>query len=164
MKIYTKTGDKGTTSRYDGTRVPKDDQLIVAVAKIDSLLGALDSSFIVVDKEFQEIINNFQEKLWQTAGEVSLGNKGKKVNNIINEKNVEELEKFIDKYHDENHSFVRFRSEAAVRLNESRIRCRKVEVALTPLFREGKIRPEVYQYINRLSDLLFVMACFCQNK
>ena len=164
MKIYTKTGDKGTTSKYDGTRVPKDDSLIVAVSKVDSVLASLDTAIVSVsDKEIVSLLEQIQSKLWQTAGEISLGGTGKKVKDIITQEDVEFLEKSIDKYYDETKTFIRFRTEPAVRLNEARIRTRELEVALTAFYRDGKLREEVYIYLNRLSDLLFALSCHLQK-
>jgi len=160
MKPYTKTGDSGTTSNYDGKRVPKDDSIIIAVGKIDSLLAALDSSVAILkDDSIKELIEAIQKKLWQTAGEISLGSTGKNVKDEVTKEDIKFLEDSIDKYNEGLTYFTRFRTESSVRLNETRIRCRELEVVLTPLLREEKIRPEVYQYINRLSDLLYVLAC-----
>jgi cob(I)alamin adenosyltransferase len=165
MKIYTKTGDEGMTSKYDGTRVPKDDPCIMLVAKVDALQGALDLAFSSIEnKELLPIIDNIQEKLWQTAGELSLGGKGKKIEKEITSSDIEELEKHIDKYDQKKSYFIRFRTESSARLNEARIRCRDLEVYMTPFLREGKVRPEVYKYLNRLSDLLYILACHEQKE
>lgn len=164
MKIYTKTGDKGTTSKYDGTRVPKDDPLIVVISRVDSLLASLDTAIVSIkDEEIVSLLEQIQTKLWQTAGEISLGGTGRKVKDEITSNDIEFLEKSIDKYYNETNVFIRFRTESAVRLNEARIRTRELEVALTSFYREGKIRQEIYQYLNRLSDLLFALSCN-QNK
>jgi len=164
MKIYTKTGDEGTTSKYDGTRVPKDDPWIILVAKVDALQGALDLAFSSIkDKELLPILDNIQEKLWQTAGELSLGKKGKKVEKEITSKDIEDLEKHIDKYDQKKTYFLRFRTESSARLNDARIRCRELEVKMTPFLRDGTVRTEVYKYINRLSDLLYILACHEQK-
>jgi cob(I)alamin adenosyltransferase len=160
MKIYTKTGDEGTTSRYNGKRVPKDDPLIILVSKIDALQGSLDLAFDKIkDKSLLPIIDHIQDKLWQTAGEISLGKPGKNVKKEINTEDVDMLEKFIDKYDQKKTYFVRFRNESSARLNDARLKCRELEVHLTPFLKKKQIRPEIYRYINRLSDLLYVLAC-----
>ena len=164
MKVYTKTGDEGTTSKYDGERVPKDHPVIILGHKIDCLLGGIDSALILIkNEEIRLILEQIQAKLWQTAGEISLGMKGKKVENEITEQDISDMEANIDKYNQKISFFTRFKTEQAVRLNEARLRCRELEIELTPLLREKKIRPEVYKYINRLSDLLYVLACFEQK-
>ncbi|MGV8169352.1 MAG: ATP:cob(I)alamin adenosyltransferase [Candidatus Nanoarchaeia archaeon] len=163
-QIYTKTGDEGHTSKYDGTRVPKDDPLIILVAKVDALQGSLDLAFNQVqDKDLLPLLDHIQTKLWQTAGELSLGEPGKKIKDEITSKDLEELEHYIDKYDQKKTYFLRFRTESSARLNDARIKCRELEVHLTPFLREKKIRSEVYKYINRLSDLLYVLACHEQK-
>ncbi|MFA6073709.1 MAG: ATP:cob(I)alamin adenosyltransferase [Candidatus Woesearchaeota archaeon] len=163
-QIYTKTGDEGHTSKYDGTRVPKDHPLIILVAKVDSLQGSLDLAYSQIkDKKLLPIIDYIQEKLWQTAGELSLGEKGKKVKTEITTTDIETLEKYIDKYDQKKTYFVRFKTESAARLNNSRIKCRELESYMTPFLREKKVRPEVYKYLNRLSDLLYILACHEQK-
>jgi cob(I)alamin adenosyltransferase len=160
VKVYTKTGDRGTTLRYDGTRVPKDHESIIIVSEVDSLLGSLDSAIIsLVDEDKIKLLNQIQDKLWQTAGELSRGEPSAKIKNEITKEDILFLENMIDKYSLEITYFVRFREESASRLNESRLRARRVEVKLTKWLREEKLREEVYTYFNRLSDLLFVLAC-----
>ena len=160
MKVYTKKGDKGTTTKYDGQRVDKDDELIVIVSEVDYLLGALDSCVVVLDdKEKIELIESIQEKLWQTAGELSRGSPTAKVTKEISLADIEMIEGQIDKYSKDIKHFVRFRTKESVELNEARLRTRKLEVSLTKLLRENKMREEIYVYINRLSDLLYVLAC-----
>jgi cob(I)alamin adenosyltransferase len=160
MKIYTKTGDEGKTSRYDGKRVPKDDPLIILVSKVDALQGSLDLAFDnIKDKSILPIIDHIQDKLWQTAGELSLGKPGKNIKNHITSEDIEILEKHIDVFDKKKNYFVRFRGESSARLNDSRIKCRELEVHMTAFLKKKQIRPEVYKYINRLSDLLYVLAC-----
>jgi len=164
MNVYTKTGDAGTTAKYSGERVPKDDPIIIIGGKIDNLLAAFDSSIVVIkDKEIKILLEDIEKKLWQTAGEISLGGKGKKVNDTIKEAHITEFEALIDKYNQKINFFIRFTTETSTRLNEARVRCRDLEVFLTPLFRENKLRSEVYKYINRLSDLLYVLACYTEK-
>ncbi len=165
MNIYTKSGDKGYTTRYDGAKVMKNDFSILLVGKLDNLMASLDSAHITVkNKKIKNIIDNIQSKLWQTAGEISLGKPGKKITKEIQKKDIIQLEKDIDEYSLNLTYFVRFRTEASTRLNEARVRCRELEVPLTKYLKENKIRPEVYQYINRLSDLLYVLACHQSKK
>jgi len=165
MKVYTKTGDEGTTSKYNGERVSKDDPIIILGSKIDFLLGALDSSLVLIkDDEIIKILEAIEKKLWQTAGEISLGTTGKNVTDAVSDSDVKSLEEIIDKFNQKTGFFVRFRKETSIRLNEARLRCRDLEIVLTPRLRKNKIRPIVYKYINRLSDLLYVLACFEENK
>ncbi len=165
MKVYTKTGDEGTTSKYNGERVPKDDPIIICGSKIDSLLGSIDSYLLMCNsEEILSLLELIQKKLWQTAGEVSLGKLDKKITDAVSEDDVVYLENNIDKFNQRINFFIRFRKEGSVRLNEARLRCRDLEICLTPLLREKKVRSEVYKYINRLSDLLYVLACYEEKR
>lgn len=160
MKVYTKKGDEGKTSRYDGKIVHKDDPWIILVSKVDALQGSLDLAFDTIkDKSILPIIDHIQDKLWQTAGELSLGKPGKQVKREITHEDTEILEKHIDKFDKKKEYFVRFRGESASRLNDARLKCRELEVYMTQFLKKKQIRPEVYKYINRLSDLLYVLAC-----
>lgn len=164
MRVYTRTGDAGTTTTYSGKKVPKDSPLIILVSKIDALQASLDTSYVSVkNKDLKKLLDGIQAKLWQTAGELSLEGKGKKVVDTITLQDTEELEKQIDKYNQKISYFIRFRKETSVRLNEARVRCRELEVYMTQFLKKKKIRPEVYKYINRLSDLLYVLACFSEK-
>lgn len=160
MKVYTKVGDKGTTRKYNGEEVPKDDITIIIGGKIDSVQAAIDTAEVVLkNKEVISILNNIQTKLWQTAGEISNGNI-EKTKEPITEEDITEMESNIDKFNQKIDFFIRFTKETSTRLNEARVRTRDLEISLTPLFREQKVREEVYKYINRLSDLIYVLACF----
>lgn len=159
MKVYTKIGDKGTTRTYSGEKVPKDALIIIIGGKIDSLLASMDSAIVICDKETKEILEEIEKKLWQTAGEISLGKIDKNIKYPLKEEHITELEALIDKHNQKIDFFIRFTKETSTRLNEARVRCRDLETGLTKFFREDRIRPEVYKYINRLSDLLYVLAC-----
>jgi len=169
MKIYTKTGDKGTTSTYSGERVQKDDERIILTGLIDNVLAGVDLALIHLNRlqtfEGNLVIQlqDIQKKLWQTAGEVSLSGIDKNVKEPIKQDDVVQLEKFIDQLGKGPTSFVRFSKPAAVYLNEARVRCRTLEIALTKLYREDKVRKEIYAYINRLSDCLYMMAYSLEN-
>ncbi|MCF7871460.1 ATP:cob(I)alamin adenosyltransferase [Candidatus Woesearchaeota archaeon] len=159
MKVYTKVGDKGTTRTYSGKEIPKDDPIIIIGGKIDTLQASLDYAKIVLsDTEIIEIIEDVQKKLWQSAGEISQEGT-EKLKEPITEENITTLEQNIDKYNQKIDFFIRFSKESSCRLNEARIRTRELEITMTQKHLEGKIRSEVYKYINRLSDLIYVLAC-----
>ena len=159
MAIYTKKGDQGTASLLDGTIVPKNHEIIIITGKLDSLQSALDSVNVVANREIKEIIQEIQEKLWQTAGEISNQGLTEIIKKPITEKDIQQLEQNIDKYHPTNNYFIRFTKETSTRINEARVRTRELETQLTKQLLENKLRPEIYKYINRLSDLLYALAC-----
>jgi len=130
------------------------------MGKIDSLQSSLDSANIIIkDEEIKKIISEINEKLWQTAGEISNQGLSEIIKKPITEEDIFNLEKNIDMHHPENTYFIRFTKETSIRLNEARVRTRILEVELTALFLEKKLRSEVFKYINRLSDLLYAFAC-----
>jgi cob(I)alamin adenosyltransferase len=159
MKIYTKKGDQGYASTLRGDKVPKNHEIIQITGKIDSLQSALDSVNVVTNEETKKIIQKIQEKLWQTAGEISNQEINEIIKKPITEQDIQELEKYIDQHHPENKYFIRFTKETSCRINEARVRTRELESQLTKLLLEKKLRPEVYKYLNRLSDLLYALAC-----
>ncbi len=165
MVIYTKKGDQGHAKTLGGEKVPKNHEIIQIMGKIDSLQSSLDlASIIIKDKEIKEIIKKINEKLWQTAGEISNQELNDLIKKPITEQDIKELEEYIDKHHPENTYFIRFTKETSARLNEARVRARKLESKLTTLLFEEKLRPEVYKYMNRLSDLLYALACKEESK
>jgi len=172
MKVYTKAGDTGETSRYDGKRVAKDHPDILIMGKLDALMASIDSAAVNVRESATSskiakilfILDEIHTKLWQTAGELSLGAPGKNVKNEIKIEDIKFLEQSIDKYNPNISFFTRFKTESSSRLNEARVRCRNLESALTDKLRKGEIRKEIYHYLNRLSDLLYVLACFIEKK
>ena len=156
MKVYTKLGDDGKTFTYGNLRVPKDSYIVDINGSIDFLQSSLDFCWFY-NEEFREIIEFINKKLWQLGGEISLGGIGGHIKDPIKEEDILFLEKTIDKFSAPN-NFVRFTKRGSVNLNEARVRCRILERDLTPLLREGMIREEVYRFMNRLSDLLFILA------
>ena len=162
MKVYTKTGDEGTTMTYNGKRVPKNHPLIIVVSKVDALQAALDLAHI--KSSFKKELDKIQDKLWQLAGELSRGSLSGKVKDSINQKDIDDMELFIDENQPDLKYFVRFRKESSARLNDARVRCRELEVLLTDMLKKKCLRPQVYKYINRLSDYLYILSCIEEKR
>lgn len=160
MRVYTRNGDDGVTTGYDGKDYDKDALSIEIVGVLDEFLASIDEAIVTLDNDDKVgLLDNIQDLLWQTAGEISLGEKGKNVDDAIQADDIEGLEDQIDDYNPEISHFVRYRTEPGVRLNRARVECRRLERRLTPAMRDNDVRPVVYEYINRLSDLLYVLAC-----
>ena len=158
-KIYTKVGDKGTTVTYGGELVAKDDPIVIVNGDIDNLLAGLDIAKTFVEKPYvKELIRKIEEKLWQLGGEISLGYVGKKIVKPITENDLHWIEVQIDRLGEPPTKFIRFEKRSAIFLNEARVRCRQLERTLTKYLRDHEMRSESYKYINRLGDLLFMMA------
>ena len=155
-KVYTKKGDEGFTQDFGGNRIRKDDSLIRISGKIDFLQSALDRS-ILQSPENSEILFWIQKKLWQIAGEL-FNCPGDCLIDPIVEKDILQIENFTDQFGEPPKKFVRFDNEKSICFNECRVRCRELESYLSTLLHEGKLRKEIYQFINRLSSLFFMLA------
>jgi cob(I)alamin adenosyltransferase len=160
MVIYTKKGDQGYAKTLKGEKIPKNHEIIQIMGKIDSLQSSLDiANTAIKDEETKKIIQDIQEKLWQSAGEISNQGLTEIIKKPITEEDIKKLEEYIDEHHPKNTYFIRFTKETSTRINEARVRTRELESQLTKLLLEEKLRPEIYKYMNRLSDLLYALAC-----
>jgi cob(I)alamin adenosyltransferase len=169
MKIYTKTGDTGDTSLFDGTRVRKDDARVDAYGEVDELnawIGLARASqpgAAPLDPVLDEAIVRIQRDLFAVGAQ--LADPGEKLATrvtkaVIAEADVERLEQLIDRLEGELPPLRRFilagGTPAGAALHVARTVCRRAErrmVALRP-----PIDPVLVRYVNRLSDLLFVIA------
>ena len=171
MKIYTKTGDKGKTSLFGGTRVPKYDLRIEAYGTVDELnsyIGLIRDQKI--DTHTSEILLNIQNELFTigsmlaTPPEKKVLKNGKERLNIskINTQSVELLENEIDKMNKklpEMTHFILPGGHTTVSFcHITRCVCRRAERISTELSDESSIEPQILIYLNRLSDYLFVLA------
>lgn len=157
-KVYTKKGDAGMTKDYAGKELQKDDLIIRINGKIDGFQSALDMSiFLCKDEKHKKVLEQVQRKMWQIAGEVA-NCPGDCLLWPVGSDDLEELEKFIDGLGEPPKKFVRFENEKAVWFNECRVRCRDLERDLVRLYREGRVRDDVFRYVNRLSSLFFMLG------
>ena len=171
MKIYTKTGDKGNTSLYGGTRVPKYNNRIEAYGTIDELnsfLGLLrDQGISVTDKNF---IIKIQTDLF-TVGAIlatppekeTLKNGNKRLNiTRINIEDIESLEAEIDLIDAQLEPMTHFVLPGGHTVvsycHVCRSICRRAERLTNLLNSEIEVDSNVLKYLNRLSDYLFVLA------
>jgi cob(I)alamin adenosyltransferase len=156
-KIYTRTGDAGDTGKADGGRVSKDDCLIHAQGDIDELnsfIGLLASK--VDDHALGELILNIQHDLFNIGAEISLSQQ------FITAESVEYLEQQLDHYNADLPPLKEFilpgGGEVASLCHVARSVCRRAERSLVTLHHNRQAGKETLAYINRLSDLLFVLA------
>ena len=156
-KIYTRTGDAGDTGKADGTRVSKDDCLIHAQGDVDELnsfIGLLASK--VDDEALDQLILKIQHDLFNIGAEISLSQP------LITAKDVAYLEQRLDHYNAGLPPLKEFilpgGGEAASLCHVARAVCRRAERNLVTLDNEHGVGSELLAYINRLSDLLFVLA------
>lgn len=171
MKIYTKTGDKGTTALFGGTRVPKHHIRIESYGTVDELnshLGLLRDQQI--DEHSENIILGIQDRLFTigstlaTDPEKAVLKSGKKRLEIpgISLKDIELLEQEIDQMNDELPPMIHFvlpgGHQTVSVCHVARCVCRRAERLATALYEIEPFEEQVLQYLNRLSDYLFVLA------
>ena len=166
MKIYTKTGDKGETSLFGGKRVWKDDFRISAYGSVDELNTILGvSNCEIKNKELNAIIAGIQNDLFTVGSDLAAPfekeNKGIVIPRI-KEINTIRLESLIDFYSEKLPELKNFvlpgGSKGASLLQNARSVCRRAERMVIALSRNEVINEKVIIYLNRLSDLLFVLS------
>ena len=161
-RIYTRGGDRGETSLGDGSRVPKLDCRIAAFGTVDELnshLGLVLASEL--PDELREIVARLQNELFDLGADLSvpfgIGDRLR-----VTEEQIESLERDCDRLNaalPELRSFVLpGGSEAAARLHVARAVCRRGEREVLAAAEELEINRLVLVYLNRLSDLLFILA------
>ena len=157
-RIYTRTGDEGETALGDLSRVPKTDPRVVAYGVVDELNSQLGVVLAGdVPGEFRATLERVQNELFDLGADVSLP--GGKEGLRVAQEQVDALEDDCDRFNAGLEPLTSFvlpgGSEAAARLHVARTVCRRAEIAA--LGAEG-LSPLVHVYLNRLSDLLFILA------
>jgi cob(I)alamin adenosyltransferase len=160
-KIYTKTGDDGTTGLGDGTRVAKDSARVAAYGTIDeanSAIGMLLASDILDQHaEIRDLLTTVQHQLFDLGGELCIPGHA-----AIFDADVEALEQALDHHNAPLPPLKDFilpgGGEAAARCHLARTIVRRAERETVTLARHDAVRPEAIRYLNRLSDLLFVLS------
>lgn len=157
-KIYTKTGDTGETGLGDGTRVSKTDQRVVAMGEVDELNSLLGLLILKTeDEQMAARLHDIQHVLFNLGGGLSLPG-----SELVTEENVNSLEQLIDEYNGELPPLKEFilpgGSEAAALCHLARAVCRRAERNILPVYDDASEGQNARVYLNRLSDLLFVLA------
>jgi cob(I)alamin adenosyltransferase len=164
IKIYTKTGDKGTTSLKDGKRVPKYHKRIEANGNVDELIsymGLIRSQDI--DESDREVIVKIQDRLMTYAAILATeyDNPGMKIPGL-KEEDIHMLEKEIDKMEKKLPALKNFilpgGNTVVSFCHIARTICRRAERRIVELSSESFIPEFIIKYFNRLSDYLFVLA------
>jgi cob(I)alamin adenosyltransferase len=160
-KICTRTGDNGTTGLGDGSRTDKDDPRIEAIGAIDELNSALG---LLLSHELpgnlQDRLSRVQHRLFDVGGELCLP--GQPARHVVNSEQIEELEATLEELNADLPPLREFilpgGSPAAAACHLARTICRRAERRLVSLGKVEDLNPAGIMYLNRLSDLLFVMA------
>jgi cob(I)alamin adenosyltransferase len=157
-RIYTRTGDSGTTGLADGSRVAKDSPRIEAIGAVDELNSALGAVLAeTLPGPIRQCLDNVQHDLFDLGGELSIPGHA-----ILSAAHVSRLERELDGFNAELPALKEFilpaGSRAAALAHVARTVCRRAERRLSTLDREARTAPPLLAYLNRLSDLLFVVA------
>lgn len=174
-KIYTRTGDKGTSATYTGERRPKDDAIFEALGTTDELSSALGLAAEFCHEAGHPLEDRIQliQCVLQDAGSViatpaSSAREAHKRNVVFNDKFVNDLESWIDEMTEELPPLENFilpsGGKSASSLHLARSVCRRAERSLAPLIRDKEIDEQTLQFLNRLSDFLFTAARFCAKR
>lgn len=170
LKIYTRTGDSGETSLYDGARVPKDSIRVESYGTIDELNSSLGlARQYCTDEEIIEILLKIQRSLFNVAGELAT-TVGESFPEKVTDAEVKWLEDTIDKYLDlmnrnEVFQFIIPGSNLfSAALHVSRTVCRRAERRILSLNEDAQVRSSLIKYINRLSDALYAMARYSETE
>jgi cob(I)alamin adenosyltransferase len=163
-KIYTRGGDRGETSLGDGSRVSKLDPRVAAYGVVDELNAQLGVVLALADlpDELREPLERIQNDLFDAGADLSVpvGRNDERLR--VSQEQIDGLERLCDDFNEslpELKSFVLpGGSEAAARLHVARTVCRRAELVTVAASTETEIDPLVTVYLNRLSDLLFILA------
>ncbi|MGB8327604.1 MAG: cob(I)yrinic acid a,c-diamide adenosyltransferase, partial [Steroidobacteraceae bacterium] len=158
-RIYTRTGDDGTTGLGDGTRVVKDDARVEAYGTVDELNSSLGVLLAVahVPPTIAAVLTEIQHDLFDLGGELCIPG-----HRVMTAERVTALERALDRFNDPLPPLKDFilpgGGPAAAACHLARTICRRAERRVWTLAARAAVNPEAAKYLNRLSDLLFVLA------
>ena len=157
-RIYTRTGDKGETGLADGSRIAKTSRRVEAVGDVDELnshIGVVMSH--PIPEPVQACLEDIQHDLFHIGGELATPGR-----ESVGGEDVSALEKVLDGFNAGLPPLKEFvlpgGGPAAAACHVARAVCRRAERHLVRLAEQESLNPELLRYINRLSDLLFVLA------
>ena len=157
-QIATRTGDDGSTGLGDGTRVSKDSARVAAYGTVDEANSAIGLLLACgIPQDMRELLTAIQHQLFDLGGELCIPGHA-----AIEDADVERLERQLDRFNADLPPLKDFilpgGGEAAARCHLARTIVRRAERETVTLSRHDSVRPQVVRYLNRLSDLLFVLA------
>lgn len=158
-KIYTRTGDDGSTGLADGNRIAKNAQRVEAMGTVDELNCHVGMMVELLDGDDALIasLRQIQHHLFDLGGEFAIPG-----SRVITPEHTRWLEETLDLYNSDLPPLKNFilpgGSQPAAQCHLARAVCRRAERVVVALGHEDSINPESRQYLNRLSDLLFVVA------
>lgn len=166
LKIYTKTGDKGQTSLYDGTRVDKCSLRVEAYGTIDELSSFIALAATMTDDDTSNILRKIEKRLFYVSGQLATS-KGNNYNYNVRAKDIEELEKVIDYYVGKTEKVNAFivpgTNKTSATVNIARTVCRRAERQIVSLQKSEEVDELLIKYINRLSDALYAIGRYLEK-
>lgn len=173
MKIYTRTGDEGETSLFGGRRVSKNDARVDAYGHVDELNAALGVAAAATPEAFErDLLVSVQQDLFAIGGRLASPEPDRVAKAlekaVVPHERIEVLEQAIDRMQGELTPLRQFilpgGTPKAASLHVARTVCRRAERSVVALARVASVPREILMYLNRLSDLLFVMARLANHR
>lgn len=165
MKIYTKSGDAGTTGLFGGERVSKDETRVDAYGSVDETNAAIGVALAGgLPEPIAGVLREVQSELFTLGAELACvpGHEDRLRLELVNAEHIARLERAIDAADESLPQLTSFvlpgGSTGAALLHAARTTCRRAERRVVTLRRSSPVRDELIVYLNRLSDLLFVLA------
>jgi cob(I)alamin adenosyltransferase len=162
VKIYTKTGDAGETGLFGGGRVPKDDPRVSAYGDVDETNAAIGFAASLEPGGFEsDALQAIQRDLFAVGAELATPDPSK-LRATLQADRVSALEQLIDQYERSLPPLKDFilpgGTPKAAAFHLARTTCRRAERSVVTLARDEQVSPVIMHYLNRLSDLLFMLA------
>lgn len=168
-KVYTKRGDKGETDLLGGSAARKDSLKVESYGCIDetsSFIGL--ARYYTKNKVIKERLKEIQNKLLVLGGFLASDDKGKEMmKDQIKEEDIKLLEEYIDEYNQKlpplTHFILSGDDEVAAHFHVARTVVRRAERRIVSLAAQEDLNPLIQKYVNRLSDLMFVLARYSEE-
>lgn len=174
-KIYTRSGDEGETSLGDGSRVPKTHPRIAAYGTVDELNSVIGLALLTnLPARFADWLAQIQNDLFDVGADLCVPEKQPSDQLDlepeplrVSEREATRLEGWIDEANESLEPLTSFvlpgGTPESAHLHHARTVCRRAELATQRLREQEPVNPAVFTYLNRLSDLLFVLARACND-
>ena len=170
-RIYTRGGDTGLTSLGDGARIPKFHTRVAAMGNLDEANAAIGVALLhIEDEAARDLLSMIQNDLFDVGADLCRPEDGheKKMPLRVTADQVTTLERAIDRYNEALQPLTSFvlpgGSAASAHLHLARAVTRRAERDIAELASSEPINPEALKYVNRLSDLLFVLARYLNER
>jgi cob(I)alamin adenosyltransferase len=168
MKIYTRTGDAGLTGLYGGGRAPKNDPRIAAVGAVDELNARLGVCRAAgVPSEVDAVLARLQHEMFALGAELASPGAAAPGSLLLDSADIAAAESDIDRFEASLAPLKAFvlpgGTPASAALHDARAVCRRAEREVVGLSQAASLRPEAIAYLNRVGDLLFVLARYANH-